>query len=312
MAGHDHHGHHHDHHHGAHAAPETFGRAFAIGIALNAGYVAAEAAYGLLAHSLALLADAGHNLSDVLGLGGAWIAATLVRRRPTARFTYGMGGASILAALGNAVLLLIVTGGIGWEAVRRLLVPEPTAGCTVMVVAAVGIVINGATALLFARGRHSDLNISGAFRHMVADAALAAGVVLAGAAILLTGWQWLDPAVSLGVSLVIVAGTWSLLRDALRLSLDAVPPGIDESAVRSHLAALPGVAEVHDLHIWGVSTTDTALTAHLVLAAGTDGEALLHRLLDALASRFGIGHCTFQLESGAHADACRLRPAHVV
>ena len=304
---HDHaHGHHHDH------APKDFGRAFAIGMALNLAYVAAEAFYGVAAHSLALLADAGHNLSDVLGLGGAWLAAALLRRRPTARFTYGMGGASILAALGNAVLLLIVTGGIAWEAIRRLIHPEASGGRVIMVVAAVGIVVNGATALLFASGRRGDLNIRGAFLHMASDAVLALGVVIAGGVILLTGWQWLDPATSLVVSLVIVAGTWSLLRDAVQLSMNAVPAGVDEREVEQFLCAVPGVGEVHDLHIWGLSTTDVALTAHLVLADGVGGEALLGRLPHELHHRFGIGHCTIQLETGATAHACALRPEHVV
>lgn len=305
---HDHpHAGHHDHH-----APKNFGPAFAIGIALNTAYVVAEAVYGILAHSLALLADAGHNLSDVLGLAAAWLAASLLQRRPTARFTYGMGGASILAALGNAVLLLVVTGGIGWEAIRRLIAPEPSAGRVIMAVAAVGIAVNGVTALLFASGRRADLNIRGAFLHMASDAVLALGVVVAGGAILLTGWQWLDPAVSLAVSLVIVAGTWSLLRDSLKLSMNAVPSGIDEHRVEDFLSALPGVAEIHDLHIWGLSTTDTALTAHLVLADGIDGDALLHRLPHDLQHGFGIGHCTIQLESHATAHGCALRPEHVV
>ncbi len=302
---HDHAGH-HDH------APVRYGTAFAVGMALNIAYVVAEAVYGVAAHSLALLADAGHNLGDVLGLGGAWLAAYLVRRRPTARFTYGWGGSSILAALGNAVLLLIVTGGIAWEAIRRLMTPEPSAGITIMAVAAIGIVVNGATALMFASGRKGDLNIRGAFLHMAADAVLAAGVVVAGALILLTGWQWLDPAASLIVSAVIVAGTWSLLRDSLTLSLAAVPPSVDESAVQHYLCALPSVDEVHDLHIWGLSTTETALTAHLVLADRADGDEMLRRLPDELRARFGIGHCTVQLETGAMAHECALRPDHVI
>lgn len=309
--------HEHDHDHAAahqhhEHAPRDFGRAFAIGMALNIAYVAAEAFYGVAAHSLALLADAGHNLSDVLGLGGAWLAAELVRRRPTARFTYGMGGASILAALGNAVLLLIVTGGIAWEAIRRLIAPAPSAGLTIMIVAAVGIAVNGTTALLFASGRKSDLNIKGAFLHMASDAVLALGVVVAGGIILLTGWTWLDPAMSLVVSVAIVAGTWSLLRDALRLSMSAVPPGTDQPAVEAHLRAMPGVAEVHDLHIWGLSTTATALTVHLVLADGTDGETLLRRVPHDMHERFGIGHCTVQLETHVTAAACALRPEHVI
>lgn len=320
MAGHDHHD--HDHHASGHGhahgiggyghAPRSFGRAFAVGAALNAGYVAAEVFYGLGAHSLALLADAGHNLGDVLGLGAAWLASALVRRRPSARFTYGLGGSTILAALANAVLLLVVTGGIAWEAIRRLIAPEPASGATIMAVAAAGIAVNGVTALFFAAGRRGDLNVRGAFLHMAADAGLALGVVAAGGLILLTGWLWLDPAVSLAVSLVIVAGTWGLLRDALSLSLNAVPPGIDERAVEDHLGRLPGVAEVHDLHIWALSTTETALTAHLVLRTGADGEALLRGLPGDVRARFGIGHVTVQIETVETAHACELRPDHVV
>lgn len=328
MAGHDHSlsghdsGHHHDHgeghghdHHGVggHShAPKSFGAAFAVGMALNTGYVVAEAFYGLAAHSLALLADAGHNLGDVIGLGGAWLAAILIKRRPTGRYTYGLGGTSILAALGNAVLLLVVTGGISWEAIRRLINPEAAGGTTIMAVAAAGIVVNGVTALLFASGRKGDLNIKGAFMHMAADAALAFGVVIAGGLILLTGWQWLDPAVSLVVSVVIVMGTWSLLRDSVNLSLNAVPRGVDEHKVETYLGGLPGVSEVHDLHIWGLSTTNTALTAHLVLADGADGEVLLRNLPGELQDRFNIGHSTFQLETGETAHACALRSDHVV
>ncbi|WP_297299128.1 cation diffusion facilitator family transporter [uncultured Methylovirgula sp.] len=313
---HDDHGHADGHHHhgiGGHShAPVSFGRAFAIGMALNTIYILAEVFYGVAAHSLALLADAGHNLGDVVGLGGAWLAASLIRRHPTSRYTYGWGAASILAALGNAVLLLVVTGGIGWEAIRRLIAPEPAAGTTIMAVSAVGIVVNGATALLFAAGRKGDLNIKGAFMHMAADAVLAFGVVVAGGLILLTGWQWIDPAVSLVVSMAIVAGTWSLLRDSVNLSLNAVPPGIEQAAVQSFLDGLPGVTEVHDLHIWGLATTETALTAHLVLVDGADHESLLRWLPGALNERFKIGHCTVQLESFETARICALRPAHVV
>lgn len=325
MAGHDH-SHHHDHAHGHdhgneaggheagghHHGPQSFGRAFAIGMVLNLAYVAAEAFYGVAAHSLALLADAGHNLGDVLGLGGAWLASILVRTSPTGRYTYGLGGTSILAALGNAVLLLIVTGGIGWEAIQRLLAPQPTGGVIIMIVAGAGILVNGITALLFASGRKGDLNIRGAFLHMASDALLALGVVVAGAVILLTGWQWLDPAVSLVVSVVIVAGTWSLLRDSVNLSLNAVPPGIDDSELQAFLAGLPGVTEVHDLHVWGLSTTDIALTAHLVLQQHIDRDELLRRLPGEINTRFGIGHSTFQFETDGTAHFCELRPAHVV
>lgn len=334
MAGHDHphqhgpgghsgaHDHAHDHadhgpghHHGVggHShAPKNFGPAFAIGMVLNTGYVIAEVVYGLAAHSLALLADAGHNLGDVLGLGGAWLAAILIKRQPSERHTYGLGGASILAALSNAVLLLIVTGAIAWEAIRRLAAPEPAGGVTIMVVAAVGIVINGATALLFASGRKGDLNIKGAFLHMASDALLAAGVVVAGGLILWTGWLWLDPAVSLIVSVVIVAGTWSLLRDSLNLSLGAVPRSVERQKVHGYLDGLGDVSEVHDLHIWGLSTTDTALTAHLVISETADAEALLRRIPEELRTRFGIGHATLQLEKSGTAEACALRADHVV
>ncbi|MDE2581688.1 MAG: cation transporter [Rhodospirillales bacterium] len=308
---HEHPPHDHDHHHHVHA-PASYGRAFAIGIALNVAYVLAEAGYGVGAHSLALLADAGHNLGDVLGLFGAWLAVHLGTRRPSRRFTYGLGGASILAALGNAVLLLLVTGGIAWEAIRRLAEPEPVASAVIMVVSAAGIAVNGVTALLFLSGRKTDLNLRGAFLHMAADAAVSAGVVLAGGLILLTGWERVDPAASLLVSAVIVLGTWSLLRDAVSLALGAVPEGVDQDAIARYLAGLPGVAEVHDLHIWPLSTTETALTAHLVLDDATDGASLLHRLSGAMKERFGIGHPTFQIETTADAASCRLRPADVV
>ncbi len=311
--GHHGHGHGHAHGHGGHShAPVSFGRAFAIGIALNLAYVAAEAFYGVAAHSLALLADAGHNFGDVLGLAAAWAAALLVKRRPSARFSYGLGRTSVLAALGNAVALLVITGGIAWEAIRRLMEPEPTGGATIMVVAAVGIMINGATALLFMAGRKDDLNIRGAFLHMASDALVAFGVVVAGGLILLTGWQWLDPAISLVISAVIVAGTWSLLRQAVHLSLDAVPPGIDRAKVEGYLNELPGIVEVHDLHIWGLSTTESALTTHLVCADGTGHETLLLLVCSEIRKRFGIGHATIQFETAEIARLCALRPDHIV
>jgi cobalt-zinc-cadmium efflux system protein len=268
----DHKGHAHaaDHSHGHsghHHAPANFGNAFAIGIALNLAYVLGEAFYGVIAHSLALLADAGHNLGDVLGLAGAWLTSILSKRRPGGRYTYGLRRSSILAALANSVVLLVVTGGIAWEGIRRLIEPEPVGGFIIMVVAAVGIVINGLTALLFMSGRKDDLNIKGAFLHMASDALVALGVVVAGAIIMLTGWLWLDPAVSLVVSAIIVAGTWTLLRDSVNFSLDAVPPGFDQAKITSFLKKLPGVTEIHDLHIWGMSTTETALTVHLVRRA---------------------------------------------
>ena len=303
------HSHRHDH---APGSVASFGRAFAIGIALNALYVLVEAGLGVAVHSMALLADAGHNLGDVIGLGSAWGAAWLSKREPSEQYTYGLRRTSILAALANAITLLVVTGGIAWEAIQRLIAPESTSGPVIIGVALAGVVVNGTTALLFRAGRKSDLNIKAAFMHMTADASLALGVAVAGGVILLTGWQWVDPAVSLVISIVIVAGTWGLLRDSVNFSLDAVPPGIDQGAVGGYLRALPGVMEVHDLHIWGMSTTETALTAHLVRAdAGRDSE-LLHRIGHDVHHRFGIGHATVQLETPEHAGACELRPGNVV
>ena len=299
MSGHHDHDHHvrhgHDHaghsHAGGHVhAPASFGRDFAIGIGLNVAYVVAEVIYGLGADSLALLADAG----DLLGLVAAWLAAWLGKRAPAGSFTYGLRGSSILAALGNAIVLLLVTGGIAWEAIQRLSTPEPVAGATIMVVAALGMVVNGVTAWLFMSGRKGDLNIRGAFLHMASDALVAAGTVVAGGLIWWTGWHWLDPAISLVISVVIVAGPWSLLRDSVQLALGAVPPGIDRPAVEAFLRGLPGVQSVHDLHIWGMSTTETALTAHLVRPGNFD-DALLHRAAAELRERFSNGHATFQL-----------------
>lgn len=306
------HGHHHAHGPGHVHAPATFGRAFALGLALNVGYVAVEAGYGWASGSLALVADAGHNLGDVLGLAVAWAAQIASRTRPTARYTYGLRRASILSALGNAVTLLVVTGAIAWEAVRRLLHPEPTAGLVVIVVALVGVAVNGLSAALFASGRRGDLNVRGAFLHMASDALVSLGVAGAGAVILATGWLWLDPATTLVVGAVIVAGSWSLLKDALTLALDAVPPGVDAKAVHAHLADLPGVIEVHDLHIWAMSTTDTALTAHLVRPGAAPDDALLARAAEELRRRFGIGHATLQVECGDAAEPCAQAEAHAV
>jgi cobalt-zinc-cadmium efflux system protein len=313
----DHHAHAHDndheHRHGlGHVhAPGSFGTAFAIGVALNAGFVVLEVVFGIAGHSVALLADAGHNLSDALGLVVAWLATVLARRAPTARFTYGLGGSSILAALFNAVFLLVVIGGLSWEAIGRMFHPGPVAGKTVMIVAAVGILINGICAWLFASGRNHDLNIRGAFMHMAADALVSLGVVVAGLVILLTGWLWLDPLVSLAINGIIVWGTWSLLRDSMAMSLDAVPPGIEPERVESFLAARPGVASVHDLHIWGMSTTETALTVHLVMPGGYPGDAFIAELCRNLQARIAIGHATVQVEIDEDA-ACPLAPAHVV
>ena len=295
----------HDH------APGAFDRAFAIGVCLNLAFVIVEFVYGINAHSLALVADAGHNLSDVLGLVLAWTASVLARRRPTPRRTYGMRRSSVLAALANAVLLLVAIGGIGWEAVRRFAHPAPISAGTVIWVATVGIVINTATALLFMAGRKGDLNIKGAYLHMAADAGVSAAVVLAGLAIRATGWSWLDPAISLVIVAVIFAGTWGLLRDSVNLAMDAVPEGIDQDAVQAFLASIPGVTEVHDLHIWGMSTTDVALTAHLVKPDGRPDDALLAQASRDLHDRFGIEHATLQLEHG-QGPVCHLAPSHVI
>ena len=270
-----------------------------------------EVVYGLLGNSLALLADAGHNMSDVLGLGVAWTAAMLARRAPTRRFTYGLGGTSILAALFNAAFLLVIIGGLSWEAIGRFWNPQPVAGRTVMIVAGVGVLINGVCAWLFASGRKGDLNIRGAFMHMAADALVSVGVVIAGLVILLTGWLWLDPAVSLIVNAVIVWGTWGLLRDSLTMSLNAVPPGLRSAEVGAFLSAANGVQEIHDLHIWSMSTTEIALTAHLVMPGGHPGDSVLVDLSRKLKERFGIGHATLQVETDPH-TACPLEPDHVV
>lgn len=316
--GHDHahddgHGHSHAHGHGHHHhVPKDFGRAFAIGTALNLGFVIVEAGAGLFTHSLALLADAGHNLSDVLGLVLAWGAATLAKRAPKGRHTYGLRKGTVLASLANAALLLAATGAIAWEAVRRFAAPTPVESGPVMIVAAIGIVINTATALMFMRGSKDDLNARGAFLHMAADAAVSAGVVLAALLMMLTGWLWIDSVTSLLIVTVIVLGTWGLLRDSLDMALDAAPRGIDPAAVRDWLAARPGVVEVHDLHVWAMSTTETAMTAHVVRPVADDHDEFLHEVCAELASRFRIGHATVQVEHSAGANACRLAPADVV
>ena len=301
----DHGGHGHVH------APASFGRAFAIGIALNAGFVVLEVVYGLLGNSVALLADAGHNMSDVLGLGVAWSAAVLSKRAPTQRFTYGLGGTSILAALFNAAFLLVVIGGLSWEAIGRFWNPQPVAGKTVMIVAGVGILINGVCAWLFASGRKGDLNIRGAFMHMAADALVSVGVVIAGLVILLTGWLWLDPAVSLIINAIIIWGTWGLLRDSVTMSLNAVPSGLESQDVGALLSAAAGVQGIHDLHIWSMSTTETALTAHLLMPGGHPGDSFLVDLCTMLRERFGISHATLQVETDPN-TACPLEPDHVV
>jgi cobalt-zinc-cadmium efflux system protein len=315
--------HDHDHGHGngsalgghghghTHALPVAFGTAFAVGAALNLGFVAAQVAYGILAHSMALLADAVHNLGDVLGLLLAWGAAWLARRRPSARWTYGLGRGSILAALLNAAVLLISIGAIAVEAIRRFGNPAPVAENIVMIVAGIGVLVNGVTAWLFRHGHH-DLNIRATFVHMAADAGISLGVVVAALAISLTGWQWIDPAASLAIVVIILVSTWGLLRDSLALAMDGVPSGIAEAQVAASLGALPGVVEVHDLHIWGLSTTETALTAHLVREQGVEDAALIQSACRMLNVQFRIGHATLQLESPAHAMDCQLRPADVV
>ena len=305
---HDHRAHaHHAHGHGE----RNYGRAFAIGIALNLAYLGGEAVAGILSGSLALLADAGHNISDVLGLSLSWGAAVLSRRQPSSRFTYGLRRSSILAALANATILLVVTGGIAWEAISRITHPMPVASGIVIVVAAVGIFVNGGTALLFASGG-GDLNVKSAFLHLAADALVTAGVVVAGIAIWLTGWTRLDPLVSLVVSAIIVYGTWGLLKSAVGLALDAVPEGVDATAVRAHLLALPGVTGLHDLHIWGMSTTETALTCHLIMPGGHPGDAVLGGVAQQLHQSFGIQHATIQIELADTDAACVLTPEHVV
>ena len=316
--GHDHghgHGHDHGHSHGLgghhHHAPKDFGRAFAVGVALNTGFVAAEVAAGLWFGSLALLADAGHNLSDVMSLLLAWGAAALAKRRPAGRRTYGLRKATILASLANAILLLVAVGAIVSEAVRRIMDPAEVAAAPVMAVAAIGVVINTATALMFMGGSKSDLNVRGAFLHMAADAAVSLAVVIGAGVIALTGLLWLDPALSLLIVAVILLGTWGLLRDSMDLALDAAPRGVDVEAVRAWLGERPGVTDVHDLHIWAMSTTETALTAHLTRPVNGDPDAFLHAVCEGLHHRFDIGHATLQVETGDAAH-CRLSPAEVV
>ncbi|WP_395672285.1 cation diffusion facilitator family transporter [Phenylobacterium sp.] len=307
--GHDHgHGHAHGHHH---PAPKDMGRAFAIGVTLNAVFVAAEAAAGIWAGSMALLADAGHNLSDVLSLLLAWGAVVLARRAPAGRRTYGLRKATILASLANAVLLLVAVGAIVAESIHRLQEPAGIETGVVMATAALGVAINTATALLFLRGSHSDLNVRGAFLHMAADAAVSLAVVIGAFVVAATGLAWIDPALGLLIAAVILFGTWGLLRDSVDLALDAAPRGMDVAEVRAWLAAQPGVTEVHDLHIWAMSTTETALTAHLTRPQNDGADEFLHAACEGLQARFGIGHATLQVERGS-AHRCRLSPAEAV
>ena len=307
------------HGHAAHAAhgdattsdAAGFGRAFAIGIVLNSAFVAIEAGYGIASNSMALLADAGHNLSDVFGLVIAWVGSVLAKRQPTVRYTYGLRGSSILAALFNAMFLLVAVGAIAWEAIGRFAHPAPVPGTTLMIVAGIGILVNTATALLFFRGRKHDLNIRGAFQHMAADAAVSAGVVLAGFAILQTGWLWLDPAISLAIAGIILWGTWGLLKNSLAMSLGAVPAAIEPATVRRYFESLPGVARIHDLHIWPIGMNEVALTCHLIMPAGHPGDTFLTRTATELIERFGIAHPTLQIETSEE-TVCVLAPDEAV
>ncbi|NHN95336.1 cation diffusion facilitator family transporter [Acetobacter thailandicus] len=312
----EHHDHDHDHSHGwfsAHShAPASFGMAFAIGILVNTIYTGAEVVWGLLSHSLALLSDAGHNLSDILALGAAWLADTLSKRSPDTQFTYGLRRSSVLAALSNAVVLLLVTGGVAWEAILRLSDPTPVAGKTVMIVAALGILINGGSALLFAAGQKHDLNIRAAFLHLMSDAVISLAVVVAGWFMLLTGKAWIDPVVSIIISALIALTTWNLLRDAMHMAMDAVPASVDYTAVKEFLLSSPGVEDLHDLHIWPLSTTETALTVHLVRSSVTSdkpaetSDNMLTGIHETLLSRFRIAHATIQIESAGYVPSCRL------
>jgi cobalt-zinc-cadmium efflux system protein len=312
MSLHHHHGHDHGHGHHHHPAPGADnGRAFAIAIGLNTAFVAIEFVYGFIANSTALMADAGHNLSDVLGLMLAWGAALLTRSAPTRRFTYGLRGTSILAALANALLLMVACGAIAWEAVHRVFHPEAVAGSTVSIVALVGVLVNGFSAWLFVKGSKDDINVRGAYQHMAADAVLSLGVVVSGVVIIYTGWTWLDPAVSLVLVVTIVAGTWSLLRESLQMVLAGVPDSVDPTGITAYLATQPGVTEVHDVHIWAMSTTETALTAHLVMPGGYPGDAALDAIVGKLREDFSIHHCTLQVEQGTTKhSSCALHDGH--
>lgn len=304
-AGHDHH---HHHHGGGRAA---HGRAFLIAVSLNVTFVIAEVTAGLLSGSMALIADAGHNLSDVLSLALAWGASVLAARPPSARFTYGLKSSSILAAIANAALLWVALGAILVETIRRFSDPAPVEGLTMVAVATMGIAINGLSALLFLGGRKNDLNLRAAFVHLMADAAVSAGVVIAGVAVMLTGARWIDPVTSLLITVIIAIGSWGLLRDSMRMGLLGVPDGIESDDVRAFLVSRPGVSAVHDLHIWPMSTTETALTAHLVTPSGHPGDLFLHELAHELHHEFGIGHSTLQIETYATPE-CALECDGVV
>lgn len=313
MNSHDHdHSHHHHHHHSHVHSPPDFKKAFAIGIFLNLTFVVIEVGYGYFSNSLALIADAGHNLSDVLGLILAWIAIWLGTRKPSPRFTYGFGQSSILAALINAVLLLIAVGGIWWESLARLREPELVSSTIVITVALVGIVINGFTAWLFMSGNKSDLNIRGAYLHMLADALISLGVVIGGLVMRYTGWLWLDPVISIGIGVVIVVGTWALLRDSIILALAAVPSNVEIGKLKLYLLSIPGVSALHDLHVWAMSTREVAMTVHLTMPAGHPGDEMLAKISAELESKFKIQHPTIQIETGDSKVSCRLESDEVV
>ncbi len=300
------------HDHGHHHHPQNFNRAFVIGIALNGIYLLLEFGIGLAVGSLALMADAGHNLSDVLGLLLAWGGSYLSSLKPTGRFTYGFRSSSIMAAMLNSLILLVAIGGIFWEAIRRLEEPVAVQGQAVIWVAGVGVVINTLTALLFLKGSHGDINIRGAFLHMAADAGVSLGVVLAGVAILFTGQPWIDPVISILVAVAIFIGTWDLFREALNLSLQAVPKGIDLVKVRSYLENLPGVEAFHDLHIWPMSTSETALTVHLLRPDAQNDDEFLAQVAGELHDLFGIEHVTIQLEKSVWTNPCKQSGSNCV
>jgi cobalt-zinc-cadmium efflux system protein len=314
----DHHEHNHEHDHSAHSHscghhhhgdPNNHGRAFVIAIALNSFFVVVEFAFGFVANSTALIADAGHNLSDVLGLILAWGAAILGRKAPNERYTYGLRSTSILAALANAMFLLLTCGAIAWEALQRFSQPPVVAGLTVTLVAAVGIVVNGLSAWLFMKGNKGDINIRGAYLHMAADAAVSLGVVVTGIAMIFTGWYWLDPVISMVIIIVIVIGTWGLLRESVQLALSAVPANIEMAAIDAYLRQRPGVTDIHDLHIWGMSTTENALTVHLVMPEGYPGDAFMDDIMQTLKESFSVHHSTLQIELGTTTHACSLNPS---
>jgi cobalt-zinc-cadmium efflux system protein len=301
---------HHDHHHSH--PQKDYGRAFVLGIGLNVAFVAIEVAYGVIAHSMALLADAGHNLGDVLGLGLSWGALVLARVKPSKRRTFGFRRSTIVASAANAMVLLFVTGGLAWESIRRLLSPRPAEARTMISVALIGVVVNTVAALLFMKDGKKDLNLGSAFLHLASDAVLALGVAVAGGIILWSGWSWVDPVVSLLLAFAILFGTWSLMKKSLNLILDAVPEGIDPERVRTFLGALPGVVEVHDLHIWAMSTTETALTAHLVMPASSTEPTFLSSACKQLHDQFHIEHATLQIDPQEAPAPCALAPDEIV